>query len=103
MAQSTYVGFPNMQNAVNATLGAASAAITRGVIKRGTTYRVTSTVDCWLQYEAAAVVGEGMYLPAKTPAFFCFGSRDPQGTDVQINHIAGGAGTINFVPILPVF
>jgi hypothetical protein len=103
MAQSTYVGFPNMQNAVNATLGAASAAITRGVIKRGTTYRVTSTVDCWLQYEAAAVVGEGMYIPAKTPSFFCFGSRDPQGTDVLINHIAGGAGTINFVPILPVF
>lgn len=104
MAQSTYVGFPNTQMAVNVTLSAVNAVVTRGNVKRGTVYRVVSDVDCWISLEAPAVAGTtGMYLPAKTVQHFMFGSRDPQGTDVEVNAIASGAGVLNLTPILPLF
>lgn len=104
MSQSTYVGFPNCQMTVVSAIGAANTAITRGTIKRGTTYRVVSDVDCWISLESPAAANTGgMYLPAKTVNYFCFGSRDPQGTDVEVNVISSANGYINFTPILPIF
>jgi multisubunit Na+/H+ antiporter MnhC subunit len=96
------IGFPVMQNAVNLTLAAINGTITRGNIKPGWTYRVVSTVDCWLSYETAAIVGAGCYLPANKPTYMTFGGADSQGTAIELNAIAGGAGTLNLVPIMRV-
>jgi hypothetical protein len=96
------IGFPVMQDAVNFTLGVASGAITRGNVKPGWTYRVVSTVDCWISYETPAIIGTGMYLPANKPTYLTFGGADSQGTAIELNAIAGGAGTLNLVPIMRV-
>ena len=100
MATST--GFPVMQLAVNVTLAALNAVTTRGVLKLGMTYRVVSTVDCWINWEQPAVIGEGMYIPANKPTYICFGAADTQGTAVELNSIAAGAGLLNLVPMMRV-
>lgn len=93
------VGFPLVQDAVNFTLAAINGTITRGLVKPGWTYRVVSTVDCWINYESAATVGSGLYIPANKPTYMVFGGADSQGTAIELNAIAGGAGTLNLVPI----
>jgi hypothetical protein len=95
-------GFPLMQNAVNFTLAAINGAITRGNVKPGWNYRVVSTVDCWLAYETPAIIGTGIFIPANKPTYMTFGGADSQGTAIEINAIAGGAGTLNLVPIMRV-
>jgi hypothetical protein len=98
------IGFPIMQDAVNVLLTDVNAVITRGLVKPGWTYRVTSTFDCWLSYETPAVVGVGLYLPANKPTYMTFGGADSQGTAIELNGItaAGGLGTLNVVPIMRV-
>lgn len=94
------IGFPLIPDAVNVTLSAVNAVVTRGTVKPGWTYRVVSTIDCWITYESAAVVGTGMFLPANKPMYCVFGGADSQGTAIELNAIAGGAGTLNLVPVM---
>ncbi len=68
-------------------------------IVRGVRYRVVSTQDCWIQYYEAAVMEQGLYLPAKTPDYFAFGMDDKEGTDMTINVIAAFNGKIYFTPM----
>ena len=96
------IGFPLMQDAVNVTLGAANVVVTRGTVKPGWTYRVVSTVDCWIAYETPAILATGIYMPANKPTYMTFGGADSQGTAIELNAIAGGAGTLNLVPIMRV-
>ena len=103
MAQSNIVGMPNPGQTKVLTLAANDATLTRGLVRRGVMYMVTATVDCWMNYEVAAVANTGIYIPAKVPMYFMFGSADSQGVDIEIHAIAGGAGYLHFTPITPVF
>ena len=107
MAKSTFVGVPDSQNTVVATLSAGTVSTSRGAIKRGVMYRVTPTIDCWLRIEAPATVNTGVYLPAKVTSFFCFGAQtDTSATTSDVGILlsiaASGAGFIHFTPIWPV-
>lgn len=89
--------FPLSDATTAHTLGVVSSVVPG--IKRGIRYRVVSTQDCWLSYNQAAVVAQGLYLPAKMPDYFAFGMSDSEGTDLELNVIAAFAGTIYFTPI----
>lgn len=80
------------------TIGVASKEMP-ATLRRGVKYRVVSTQDCWLRYNAPAVVQEGMFLPAKVPDYFAFGMDDADGTDLKVNVIAAFDGTIYFTPL----
>ncbi len=95
-----FVGFPHFGKATNLTLANGNTAMTRGNVKAGWVYRVVSDIDCWMNFEAAAAVGTGMFIPAKTPLYLTFGNPDMEGTQVEVNVYAGGAGNFNCVPIM---
>ncbi len=95
--------FPNIPDSVSQAVAIGNAAITRGLIKPGWVYRVVANTNCWLQFESAAAVGAGMYIPANEEGYFLFGGADSQGTAVEVNVIRNTAdGFISFTPIQPV-
>lgn len=68
-------------------------------VTRGVRYRLVSTQDCWFNYQSAATLQEGMFLPAKVPDYFAFGMADSQGTDLKINVIAAFNGKLYLTPL----
>lgn len=80
-------------------IGLTNAQVPAGAVTRGVKYRVVSTQDCWIRFNAPAVVLEGLYLPAKVVDYFTFGMSDIDGTDLTVNVIAASPGTIYFTPV----
>lgn len=68
-------------------------------VRRGVRYRLVSDQDCWMKYSEAAVLQEGLYLPAKVPDYFAFGMDDRDGTDLVVNVIAAFDGKLYLTPL----
>jgi hypothetical protein len=92
--------FPLVGHTISVNPNGASVQVTG--ISRGVLYRVVADVACYLQYNAAAAAGAGMYIPPNFPQDFMFGMADSQGTDLKV-FVFAAAGTtkIYFTPIMP--
>jgi hypothetical protein len=93
--------FPVAQMTISVNPNGASTQVTG--LTRGVIYRVVADTACYLQINAAAAAGAGMYIPPNFPQEFTFGRVDNTATDPKVYvFIAAGTTRVYFTPIVPV-